>query len=265
VQAGDMGTAGRQGELWGRAPQGWVDVQEPMHAPLWRAMLDAASVGSGTRVLDAGCGGGGASVIAAACGADVSGLDAADGLVAFARRRLPAGDFRVGDLEDLPFDDGAFDAVIAANSVQYAADRVAALRELRRVCAAGGCVVAGLFGPPDRVAFAAVLEALRSTLPDPPTGGGPFELSALGRLEALMREAGLTVGGVGEVDCPFVYPDVDTYWAGHVAAGGVQAMLAVVPEHVLRTAAVEAVGRFTDDDGRVVIAPNVFRYVVAVP
>lgn len=30
-------------------------------------------------------------------------------------------------MEQLPFADGSFDAVIAANSIQYAADRIAAL------------------------------------------------------------------------------------------------------------------------------------------
>lgn len=258
-----MGTARRQGELWGRAPQGWAEIQEPTSKPLWEAMLDAASVGEGMRVLDAGCGGGGASVLAAARGADVSGLDAAEGLLAFARRRVPTGDFRVGDLEDLPFDDAAFDAVFAANSVQYTANRIGALGEMRRVCVPGGPVVVGLFGPPDRVAFAAVYEALWAALPDPPQSGGPFELSAPGTLEALMTDAGLTVTDVGEVDCPFVWPDVAAFWEGTVAAGPVQGMLGAVTEQRLQVAAGEAISPFVRDDGRVIIGPNVFRYVVA--
>ena len=84
------------------------------------------------------CGGGGASILAAERGAQVSGLDAAEGLIAFARQRVSNGDFRVGDIESLPFDDDSFDVVFAANSVQYSEDRVAALRELGRVCTPGG-------------------------------------------------------------------------------------------------------------------------------
>ena len=98
-----MGTAIIQGELWDQAPQDWAMLQEPMHKPLWEAMLDRTLVGSSTRFLDAGCGGGGASVLAAERGAQVSGIDAAEGLVAFARERVPNGDFRVGDIETLPF------------------------------------------------------------------------------------------------------------------------------------------------------------------
>ncbi len=71
-----MGTAEIQGELWGAAPEGWVTIQEPMHRPLFDAMLDAAKTVEGTHVLDAGCGGGGASLAAAERGARVSGIDA---------------------------------------------------------------------------------------------------------------------------------------------------------------------------------------------
>ena len=29
-----MDTSKIQGELWGKAPQGWAEIQEPMHRPL---------------------------------------------------------------------------------------------------------------------------------------------------------------------------------------------------------------------------------------
>ena len=91
---------------------------------MWEAMLDEARVGSGTHVLDAGCGGGGASVLAAERGARVSGIDAAEEMIAFVSERVPGGDFCVGDIEHLPHEDDAFDAVFAANSVQYSGDRL---------------------------------------------------------------------------------------------------------------------------------------------
>jgi SAM-dependent methyltransferase len=166
-----MGSAKVQGDLWGQAPLDWANLQEPKHIPLFEAMLDAARVGEGTRLLDAGCGGGGASRLAAGRGARVTGLDAASGLIEVARERVPSGDFRVGDIEELPFEDDVFDVVLAANSVQYAADHVAALRELGRVCAPEGQIVVGLFGTPDKVEFRAILQAVREALPEPPPGG----------------------------------------------------------------------------------------------
>ena len=165
-----MSTAKVQGELWGAAPQAWSEIQEPLHAPLYAAMLNATSVRQGTRLLDVGCGGGSASLLAAARGAQVSGLDAAAGLLAFARQRVPSGDFRVGDMESLPFADNAFDVVFAASSLQFAGNPRAALDEFGRVCAAGGRIVVGLFGPPQKVASATIMKALGDLMPAPPPG-----------------------------------------------------------------------------------------------
>lgn len=258
-----MGTAEAQGELWSKVPRDWATIQEPMHAPLWEAMLDRALVGSGTRILDAGCGGGGASVLAANRGAQVSGLDAAEGLIAFARERVPNGDFRVADIESLPFEDEAFDAVFAANSVQYSENRLTTLRELGRVCTPEGRVVAGLFGPPERVAITAIFKAMVAALPEPPPGEGPFELSAPGTLEGLFEEAGLNVLESSEVDCPFSYPDFETFWRAMVAAGPAQGMLRVIPEDQLKKTMRDAVEAFRLPDGEFLIQPNVFKYVVA--
>jgi len=258
-----MGTAAIQGDLWGKAPQGWAEIQEPMHRPLWEVMLNAAEVGLGTRFFDAGCGGGGASVLAADRGAQVSGLDAAEGLITFARERVPKGDFRVGDLESLPFDDDAFDVVFASNSVQYSGDRIAVLRELGRVCKPEGRIVAGLFGPPEKVAFSVMQKAVRDALPEPPSGKGPYELSMPGKLEGLLEEAGLQVLGSGEVDCPFNYPDFETYWRGNSSAGPFQAAIRAVGQDKLKAATREAIEAFRTKEGRFNIAPNIFKYIVA--
>lgn len=258
-----MGTAGVQGELWNQAPHDWAVLQEPMHIPLWHAMLDHSWVGSGTQFLDAGCGGGGASVLAAGRGAQVSGIDASEGLIMFARQRLPDGDFRTGDIESLPFEDNAFETVFAANSVQYAADRVAALREFGRVCTPGGRVVAGLFGPQENVAFSAIQKAVGDALPDPPTGAGPYELSGPGKLGGLFEEAGLRVIESGEVDCPFSFPDFKTFWKAQVSAGPFQRAMRAAGDEKLKSAAYKAVDPFRHADGSILIQPNVFKYVAA--
>ena len=83
--------------FWGAKARDWAELFEPMGTPLWEAMLDSTAVGRGTRLLDLGCGGGGASVLAAERGAQVAGLDAAQALIDIARKRVPKGDFRVGD------------------------------------------------------------------------------------------------------------------------------------------------------------------------
>jgi len=257
-----MGSAEIQGDLWGRRAQDWAELQEPYHQPLWEVMLEKGNVGTGTRFLDAGCGGGGASILAAQRGAIVSGIDAAAPLVEIARDRVPNGDFRVGDIQGLPFEDQVFDVVLAANSLQYSQDRVATLREMKRVAADDGRVVVGLFSTPDKVDWSTVIEAVGSTLPSPPDGKGPFELSEPNILEGLIQQAGMSVLGSGEVECPFDYPDFDTVWRVSVSAGPAQAAIDAVGEGRIEQAVRDAVEPFQAVDGSI-HTMNVFRYVVA--
>ena len=135
-----------QGELWGKSPNGWAEVQEIQHKPLWNAMLDATEVGIKTTLLDVGCGAGGSSVLAKKRGAEVYGIDVAEGLLSFAIQRVPKGFFQVADIENLPYEDNMFDVIFVANSLQYSEDRIAALHELKRVCKPNGRIIAGLFG-----------------------------------------------------------------------------------------------------------------------
>jgi SAM-dependent methyltransferase len=260
-----MGSAEVQGELWGQKPVDWTYIQEPMSIPLWTAMLNAAEVGPGTSFLDAGCGGGGASVLAAKRGARVAGLDVAEGLIMVARDRVPEGDFRVGDIEILPFEDGMFDVVFAANAIQYAKNRVTALRELGRVCNPHGRVVIAIWSTPDKVEFRAIMKAKSDVLPNPLTGGGPFALSEPGILEGLIEQVGLTILTRDEVNCPFEYPDLATFWRGNSAGGIARGIIRVVGKETLKVALQKAVFPFTDDTGVIRIAPNMFQYFVATP
>jgi SAM-dependent methyltransferase len=256
-----MGSATVQGQLWGRAAHDWAELQEPLAAPLWEAMLDAAAVGPGMRVLDAGCGAGGASVLAARRGAQVNGLDAAEALLAIARTRVPDADFRAGDLDALPYADGTFDAVIAADVLQYVADPVAALRELRRVCTPLGQIVVAIWGTPEECEQRAIVVAVRALLPRP-LDAEPFALSAPDVLDALVAQAGLLVLGRGTVACPSEYPDGEMFWQAQASAGPLQAAVRVVGATQLKAAVLRAVAPYQTSTG-VVRLQNHFRYVVA--
>src|SRR5205823_3252323 len=178
-----MGSADKQGPLWGAAAQDWAEIAEPGQIPFYEAAFEAIGVGNGTNVLDVGCGAGLAMQLAEKRGATVSGIDAAQGLLVVARERVPAADVHHGDVEDLPFADDAFDAVTAFNSVQYAADPTAALREIKRVAKPGSGVTVVTWGTADQCEMRVLLGAIGSLLPPPPPGaGGPFALAAPGAL-----------------------------------------------------------------------------------
>ena len=145
----------------------------------------------------------------------MTGFDASPALLAVARERLPTAEFREGDLEELPFADASFDAVVAINSVFFAADMEAAMRKLVRVVRPGGRVVVTAWGPPERCEIAsAVFPRLRPLAPPPPPGApvaaGPG-LAAPGALAALLSRAGLRVLNEGEAGCPFVFPSTKRF------------------------------------------------------
>jgi len=156
-----------------------------------------------------------------------------------------------------------FDVIFAANSLQYSENRIAALQELKRVCKPNGRIIVGLFGQPEKVDYRVVFKAVRDTMPEPPKGGGPFELSMPDKLEALFAEADLTNLESGEVNCPFEYDNFESFWYGNVSAGPFQGMLQMVSEHELKSAVRKAVNSFRLADGRILIPQNIFKYVSA--
>jgi SAM-dependent methyltransferase len=103
------------------------------------------------RIFDAGCGGGNWSAALARLHprAVVVGADVGADFVARATERYagPRVSFRVEDFAALSFADCEFDCVYADNSLEHAFDVQRTLRELHRVLAPGGCLVAAI--PPD--------------------------------------------------------------------------------------------------------------------
>jgi len=215
-----MGSSQVQGALWGVEARVWSETFEPITRSLFEQVHDELGTGGGTRLLDAGCGSGLALQIAAGRGAEVAGIDAAAGMLTIARERNPDAELHQGDLEELPWDDDRFDAVTAFNSVQYAADPIAALRELRRVAATGAPVALATWAEAERCETRVVLAAIGGLLPPPPPGAsGPFALSAPGNLEALVEEVGLKPQRADEVAVDFLFASLEDAVSAHLAAG----------------------------------------------
>lgn len=107
-------------------------------------LADLAGVRAGQRALDVGCGPGALTrelVTRLGPGA-VAAVDPSAPFVAAVRERHRGVETRLAAAEDLPFADGAFDAVLAQLVVHFMMDPVAGLREMGRVTRAGGVVAA---------------------------------------------------------------------------------------------------------------------------
>ena len=185
------------------------------------ALLDAASVGPGTRLLDVGCGSGSVTVAAVGRGAAVRAMDAEPGMVAATRRAAPGVDVRIGSLPRLPNPDDEFDAVVANFVLNHVGRPLDALVELRRVTRPGGRIAVTVWqvpGSPGQALTGRAAQAAGLIRPDwlamvdeehnfPRTPEG---------LAGLMAAAGLGDVRSERVDWDH-RADADDWWAGPAA------------------------------------------------
>lgn len=180
---------------------GWQDVAERYHRA-WGALtsqaipplLDAAGVRAGVRVLDIACGPGYASAAARGRGAEVVAVDFAAAMLELARVNGPGLDARVGDAEELPFEDGSFDAAVMNFGLLHLGRPEEALREMHRVVRPGGRAGFTVWAPPEEaVGFGIVLRAVeRHGKLDVPLPPGPpfFRFSDPAECRRALGEAG---------------------------------------------------------------------------
>jgi len=109
---------------------------------LTERVVDLACLPQRARVLDVGCGAGTTVAhLVDDLGLRAFGIDASAAQVARAREARADLDFFVARAESLPFADGAFDAVLAECVLSTLGDARAALGEMTRVLARGGCLL----------------------------------------------------------------------------------------------------------------------------
>lgn len=111
--------------------------RKPLDRALLRAVVELAA---NRPIADLGCGPGHVSQWLSANGARVVGIDLSPAMVEAARGAVVDAEFRVGDLRELPAQDGEFGAAVVFYSIIHVADadRPLAWRELARVLAGGG-------------------------------------------------------------------------------------------------------------------------------
>jgi SAM-dependent methyltransferase len=134
-----------------RLRTGWDrDGHEPLLRQLEPAaelLADLTLVAPGKRVLDAAAGDGNVALAAAGRDAEVDACDLAPRMVERGKERCPAAFWRVADVQELPYDDGEFDAVLSSFGAQLAPDPRLAAEELVRVTRPGGFVALSAWIP----------------------------------------------------------------------------------------------------------------------
>ncbi|GAA3957775.1 class I SAM-dependent methyltransferase [Actinoplanes auranticolor] len=110
----------------------------PAEEALVHEILDALPGGV---ALDAACGTGRHTGHLVARGYRVIGVDSSPDMLEQARARVPAADFRLGDLHSLPLPDDHADVIVCALALVHLADLGPAFREFARVLRPGGHLV----------------------------------------------------------------------------------------------------------------------------
>ncbi|PYE56454.1 methyltransferase family protein [Deinococcus yavapaiensis KR-236] len=180
-------------DVWSAWADVWPARRRERDGVVDEAILAFAARHLAGRVLDAGCGDGAYTSALRARSFDVLGVDVTPELLTIARARHPDLRFEEASLARLPFSDAAFDSTFCLTVLEWAADPVASLRELRRVTA--GPLVLGVLGAGNRTRD---VHLARFWGGSPMNGLLPWELKLLCEREELgvKDELGVSRSGV---------------------------------------------------------------------
>jgi SAM-dependent methyltransferase len=138
----------KQRSVW---DAGEYSALSPLIGDVGERIVVRAGIVPGMKVLDVACGTGNAALPAARAGADVTAIDfvpkfLAQGKVKAETERLNI-DWREGDAEDLPFQQGTFDRVLSTFGHMFAPRQQRTASEMTRVCRQGGAILTATWTP----------------------------------------------------------------------------------------------------------------------
>ena len=123
----------------------WADTYDDLHNPLIaieqpaiERLLDGIAPGD---ALDAACGTGRYTRCLLSRGHQVSAVDASSKMLEKARAAMPEADFRVGQLEALPYQNASFDLVMCGLALTHLPRLSPAISEISRVLKPGGVAI----------------------------------------------------------------------------------------------------------------------------
>lgn len=157
--------------------QGWALFAplEALTGTVAPRLVSFARIRPGARVLDVGCGTGVVAMAASRLGAHTTGLDLSPELLERARENGKLAQLEIawheGDVEELPFGDGSFDAVVSQFGHMFAPRPDVTVREMLRVLRPGGTIAFSTWPP--ELYMGRLLALVGKYLPAPPPGVSP--------------------------------------------------------------------------------------------
>lgn len=136
----------RMQQQWGSVAEAYVHSSFHAAGPDLARLVAEAGFSGHERVLDLGCGAGHTSLACAPHVAAVVAVDVTPQMISVATslargRGVDNVEFRVADVQALPFEDHSFDVVTSRVSAHHYADAMKAVAEAFRVLRPGGCLL----------------------------------------------------------------------------------------------------------------------------
>src|SRR6185369_2313869 len=155
------------------------------------SLCEALDLRAGAKVLDVAAGNGNISLAAARRWCDVTSTDYVPTLLDRGRKRAAADglkiEFKLADVEALPFEDETFDVVVSTYGAMFTPDQDKAAAEMRRVCKRGGKI--GLANWTPQGFIGQVFKTLGKYLPPPPGLKSPALWGTQARLAEMFAGA----------------------------------------------------------------------------
>lgn len=155
--------------------------------------------------LDAACGTGRHAGVLTALGWKVIGVDATKAMLDRAQAKVPGADFRSGQLDSLPVEDGSIDLVTCGLSLTHVEDLDPVVAEFARVLRPGGRVITTDLHPVVTMTGGMAAFPVADRDPDAAPDSGPTEIHFVSNLVhnvskyvAAFTSAGLQVAGCHE-------------------------------------------------------------------
>jgi SAM-dependent methyltransferase len=196
----------------------YYDFATPITALAIKPLLEAAQVRAGNRVLDVATGPGTLAFEATKLAAQAFGVDLSLGMIELAKKCYPEIDFRVADVERLPFDDRLFDAVFCNFGLGHFPNPEASIAECVRTLKRGGRIALSWWDQPSKIIQGIFLDAITEIgvrpPPDVPTGYSLFRFSETEEFNRLLKDRGLSEVVIEEYMTTHLVPDAEALWRG---------------------------------------------------